>query len=447
MDDIAIKISGLSKKYILGTTGDSITIAERFRQLIKQRKKNAGTFSKDFYALRNIDLEIKRGETIGIIGKNGAGKSTLLKIISQITEPTEGKIEIVGKVASVLEVGMGFHPELTGRENIFLSGTMLGIPKKQIVEKFDEIVDFSGVKRFIDTPVKHYSSGMYVRLAFSVVANIDADILLFDEVLSVGDLAFQIKCAEKIKQLTHKNKTILLVSHNIKDIRDLCTKVLCLKNGFIEEQGETEVIYNYFEDALLSKETHTNISSLIDIDEENISEEQKPKIPLPVLNWDNEDAPKNTHVKLLKVSATAKGKNFGASILPHDTILFEIEYERLVEGAYVGISLSCYYMNELLFISTPDIDEDNRQTKHTGVYKTIITIPSNFFNIGLFFFSLNFTTYLGAYTHSYFKTDEFLYLKILNPYDGSSSEKEKTLYASFQCPIRPLFERKEEKIQ
>lgn len=246
-NDIAIKVTNLSKKYSIGKNENNLTIAERLRYLFRKKKEQENT--EEFYALKDINFEIKKGEAVGIIGRNGSGKSTLLKILSSVTEPTEGRVEINGTIASVLEVGMGFHPELTGRENVFLSGTMLGIQKKQIEEKFNEIVEFAGVEKFIDTPVKHYSSGMYVRLAFSVVTNIDADILLFDEVLSVGDLAFQMKCGKKIRELVGTGKTVILVSHNMADLISLCRNKIYIEDGTISGIGDNIVIQDYIEDA------------------------------------------------------------------------------------------------------------------------------------------------------------------------------------------------------
>lgn len=187
--------------------------------------------AEQFWALRDISFEIAEGQRIAIIGGNGAGKSTLLKLLSRITEPTKGRISIRGKVASLLEVGTGFHPELTGRENIFLNGAILGMPRSEIKKKFDSIVAFSGVEKFLDTPVKHYSSGMYVRLAFSVSAWLDPDILIVDEVLSVGDQAFQKRCAERMKELTSDGRTVIFVSHSMSAVKSMCEKALYLKKG------------------------------------------------------------------------------------------------------------------------------------------------------------------------------------------------------------------------
>ncbi|MEM5427387.1 ABC transporter ATP-binding protein [Cupriavidus oxalaticus] len=202
--------------------------------------------TEDFYALNNISFEVKTGERVGIIGANGAGKSTLLKILSRITEPTRGRITIRGRVSSLLEVGTGFHPELTGRENIFLNGAILGMPRSEIRKKFDEIVDFSEVERFLDTPVKHYSSGMYVRLAFSVSAHLDPEVLILDEVLAVGDARFQKKCMNKMRRFSEDGRTILFVSHSAAAISQFCSTAIYLEKGRIKQMGPAqEVVEEY----------------------------------------------------------------------------------------------------------------------------------------------------------------------------------------------------------
>ncbi len=199
------------------------------------------------YSLRDINFEIQQGEAVGIIGKNGAGKSTLLKILSRVTSPTTGKIEIKGRIASLLEVGTGFHPELTGRENIYLNGAILGMRKKEITRKLDEIIDFSGVERYIDTPVKRYSSGMYVRLAFAVAAHLESEILIVDEVLAVGDAEFQKKCLGKMGDVSKNDgRTVLFVSHNMLAIKSLCSKGLLLHNGFLEKTGDVNKVVEQY---------------------------------------------------------------------------------------------------------------------------------------------------------------------------------------------------------
>lgn len=247
-----IKAENISKKYTLG--GDQAAYATlreslsgAFSALLKKSRSNAS--DKEFWALRDINFEIKPGETVGIIGSNGAGKSTLLKILSRITEPTKGEISIYGRVSSLLEVGTGFHHELTGRENIFLNGAILGMKREEIIRKFDEIVAFAEVEKFIDTPVKRYSSGMTVRLAFAVASHLEPEILIVDEVLAVGDMAFQKKCLGKMERVASEGRTVLFVSHNMAVVRQLCSRGILLKDGRITEDGEIEkVVGSYLQE-------------------------------------------------------------------------------------------------------------------------------------------------------------------------------------------------------
>jgi lipopolysaccharide transport system ATP-binding protein len=246
MGDTMIKVEGLGKKYVITHernehyTALRDVISNKFKGLIKA-KKPAFIAKEDFWALKDIDFEIKKGDAVGIIGRNGAGKSTLLKILSRITEPTHGRIELNGRVASLLEVGTGFHPELTGRENIFLNGAILGMDRPEIKRKFDEIVDFSGVERFLDTPVKRYSSGMYVRLAFAVAAHLEPEILVVDEVLAVGDAEFQKKCLGKMNDVSaNEGRTVVFVSHDLNAITQLCKKTILLEGGRVALFDTTE---------------------------------------------------------------------------------------------------------------------------------------------------------------------------------------------------------------
>jgi lipopolysaccharide transport system ATP-binding protein len=257
---IAVKVENVSKQYRLGKVGTG-TIAHdlnRWWHLVRGKEDpylkigdtNDRTSKGDsdyVWALRDINFEIQQGEAVGIIGRNGAGKSTLLKILSRTTAPTIGTLRLKGRVASLLEVGTGFHPELSGRENIYLNGAILGMNRKEITRKFDEIVDFSGVERYIDTPVKRYSSGMYVRLAFAVAAHLESEILIVDEVLAVGDSEFQKKCLGKMGEVSKgEGRTVLYVSHNLESLRDLCTQAILLKNGQIIDSGFTnDVVSTY----------------------------------------------------------------------------------------------------------------------------------------------------------------------------------------------------------
>ncbi len=253
----AIKIENLSKRYMIGhqkqerytTLRDVMMhrmrgIGQRFRHPLSPNREEINV--EEFWALKDINLEIEQGDRVGIIGRNGAGKSTLLKLLSRITEPTSGKIHLNGQVASLLEVGTGFHPELSGRENIYLNGAILGMHRAEIKRKFDEIVDFSGVEKFLDTPVKRYSSGMYVRLAFAVAAHLEPEILIVDEVLAVGDAQFQKKCLGKMEEVGKEGRTVLFVSHNMGAISQLCATCVWLDKGEIRNIGNTEVISNAY---------------------------------------------------------------------------------------------------------------------------------------------------------------------------------------------------------
>src|SRR5438067_4893754 len=258
MSDAIITVENLGKKYSLRHqrkeryTALRDVIAEKALGFFKNLKSGNGVSvsKEDFWALKDVSFEVQRGEVVGIIGRNGAGKSTLLKILSRITEPTTGKVGIKGRVASLLEVGTGFHPELTGRVNIFLNGAILGMTKVEIKSKFDEIVAFAETEKFLDTPVKRYSSGMYVRLAFAVAAHLEPEILLVDEVLAVGDAAFQKKCLGKMEEVSRGGRTILFVSHQMAAVQNLCQRGILLKDGQIAKSGPiAEVITSYLADA------------------------------------------------------------------------------------------------------------------------------------------------------------------------------------------------------
>jgi len=278
MSNIVIAAENLSKSYLVGHQSaqrESYTalrdvlarevrnFARKGLDFIRGREIVQGDEVEEFWALRDVSFEVSQGEVLGIIGRNGAGKSTLLKILSRITEPTRGRVTIRGRVASLLEVGTGFHPELTGRENIHLNGAILGMTQREIRKKFDEIVAFAEVEQFLDTPVKRFSSGMYVRLAFSVAAHLEPEILVVDEVLAVGDVSFQKKCLGKMGDISSGGRTVLLVSHNMAAIANLCNKCLLLKSGEIRSSGRAQsVIENYLDDG--EELVSSNLSSRMD---------------------------------------------------------------------------------------------------------------------------------------------------------------------------------------
>lgn len=261
-----IQVEGISKSYKIShelkASMGNVSIRDGINNIVRKPIEliTGHRMKKEkFWALKDINFEVNQGEVVGIIGKNGSGKSTLLKILSRITEPTTGEIRMHGRVASLLEVGTGFHPELTGRENVYFNGSILGMRKKEIESKFDEIVAFSEVEKFLDTPVKFYSSGMYVRLAFAVAAHLDPDILIIDEVLAVGDAAFQKKCLGKMREVSTEGRTVLFVSHNMDSVQSLCSRAILLKDGKIEDTGEVDkVSANYFSASRMLRKVYTD---------------------------------------------------------------------------------------------------------------------------------------------------------------------------------------------
>jgi lipopolysaccharide transport system ATP-binding protein len=317
-----IRVERLSKQYAIGgrqepyaTFRESLVNAARFPlNAIKRRRNGNGDHS--FWALKDVSFEVKPGEVVGIIGRNGAGKSTLLKILSRITEPTAGRIELYGRVGSLLEVGTGFHPELTGRENIFLNGAILGMKREEIAKKFDEIVDFAEIEDFLDTPVKRYSSGMYTRLAFAVAANLEPEILIVDEVLAVGDAEFQKKCLGKMHEVSKEHgRTVLFVSHNMTAVQNLCTKAILLRNGQVANAGNTKDIINEY----LSKDTAVQL-------------EQR---------WEKiEDAPGNDAIRLKRVTVVPVGVEEISTITVETAIEIEFEFWNLLsKPADINLSL------------------------------------------------------------------------------------------------------------
>lgn len=295
MSDLAIRVVNLGKRYRIGLTHrrhntlrDLLT--DRVQRFFRPQHRLPASGGREvIWALKDVSFEVKRGEILGIIGPNGSGKSTLLKVLSRVTEPTSGYAQIKGQLGALLEIGTGFHPELTGRENIFLNGAILGMKKAEITRKFDEIVAFAEVEKFLDTPVKHYSSGMFVRLAFSVAAHLEPEILLVDEVLAVGDAAFQKKCLKKMREMMHQGRTIILVSHNMASIEFLCQRAILLYKGHIElDHDPISVITHY-----LGKERN-QITSYRNLRENSISTDGRPQTlfqSIRLLNQKQEETP------------------------------------------------------------------------------------------------------------------------------------------------------------
>lgn len=358
MSDIAIRAEHLSKQYRLGAQQAQRTLREALvdvastpiRWLRGERSQSQNTF----WALDDVSFDIKRGETAGIIGRNGAGKSTILKILSRITKPTRGRVEMFGRVGSLLEVGTGFHTELTGRENIYLNGAILGMPSREIDRKFDEIVDFSGVEKFLDTPVKHYSSGMHVRLAFSVAAHLEPEILIIDEVLAVGDAEFQKKCLGKMNEIAGEGRTILFVSHNKDAVTRLCQRAILLENGKLVLDGPTEEVFSEYYSSLARR----NIELVLDPAKMVLEGGYTWKIDLSdfEISGDSPDNPNQSKIILLE-----NEKKLGPPHTIHDTIRQD------GRGAY------SHWGTQLYFSSSDNTDPRvNRRTyiiKHNQLFR------------------------------------------------------------------------------
>jgi lipopolysaccharide transport system ATP-binding protein len=365
MSDIAIHAEHLSKRYRLGerepykSLRDVIvrTASAPVRWVRQRGQPEAGNWRGYFWALDDISFEIKQGEVVGIIGRNGAGKSTLLKILSRITKPTRGFAEIHGRVGSLLEVGTGFHPELTGRENIYLNGAILGMKRAEIERKFDEIVDFAEIEKFLDTPVKRYSSGMYVRLAFSVAAHLEPEILLVDEVLAVGDAAFQKKSLGKMEEISGTGRTVLFVSHNMGAIEELCRFAILLDKGSIVTTGPARQVVSIY---LQSVDFQQNVRQ-----------------------WDLDQAPGQEKLKLLSIKILDQSGQPRQLFRSDEPIQVELTYKvkAFMNNARIGIRV-LGANNTVLFASTDSDDEIGESHKDLGVYKSCCLIPQNLLNSG-----------------------------------------------------------------
>lgn len=336
MVDTVIKVENLSKLYNFGEVHQ---ITNSFRDKVKGLFKKDGRPKKGqtIWALRNVSFEVKKGEILGIIGRNGAGKSTLLKILSRITKPTRGKVLIDGSISSLLEVGTGFHPELTGRENIYLNGSILGMKKEEISRKFDEIVAFAEIEKFLDTPVKRYSSGMYVRLAFAVAAHMQPEILLVDEVLAVGDIAFQKKCLGKMRDVREKEgRTVLFVSHQLSAIRTLCQQTIWLDSGDLVKQGTSfEVVKEY--ESNYSRSVY-NFSSSVTRSLENITNPSFYIQRVEILNSNNERVNIFSYNDFMTLMVTVSGR------CKSDKYSLEFRIYKLT-GEFVSVGSSGAYHN------------------------------------------------------------------------------------------------------
>jgi len=390
MSDTVITVEGLSKLYRIGSCQNDYktlrdAVADAFTTPFRRLRKRAETkglegnpnlSANTIWALKDVSFEIKRGEVVGIIGRNGAGKSTLLKILSRITEPTEGRAKIHGRVGSLLEVGTGFHPELTGRENIYLNGAILGMRKAEIARKFDEMVAFAEVEKFIDTPVKHYSTGMYLRLAFAVAAHLEPEILLVDEVLAVGDAQFQKKCLGKMRDVAKEGRTVLFVSHQMGAVKSLCSRAIQIANGSIAKDGDAQaVITHYLGDA---------------------SEIPSPEL---ICNAENKRLG-NYQVKLISIRILDSHGKIQSVFQSSQPILIDLEFELYHKSHSLFVGFALLDKQGVLLLQSCHNHGRRPEWPQVGIGLNHLrcTIPSGMLNTGLYYvvprIGLNFSEWI-----------------------------------------------------
>jgi len=395
MTDIAVRVDNLGKRYRIGTRRQddqpllrevlSSLAATPFRKLIGVARRfwarhtsGAGPVPpdpNDLWALRHLSFEVPRGQIIGIIGPNGAGKSTLLKILSRITEPTEGRAEIKGRVGSLLEVGTGFHPELTGRENVYLSGALLGMRKAEMDRKLDEIIAFAEVEKFAETPVKHYSSGMYVRLAFAVAAHLEPDILIVDEVLAVGDVTFQRKCLDKMEDAGQHGRTVLFVTHNMQTVSRLCGRAILVSRGAVQEDGPAAQVAGRY---LLSSIRTPQIATWEDL----------------------RTAPGNEIVRLRSVRVRDESGHTIDFLDIRRPLGIEMVYDVLEDGHVLIPAYHLYNESGTYVFPTHDVDQSWRgRSRPRGRFTSVAWVPGNFFAEGVFLVSATISTHRPYRNH------------------------------------------------
>jgi len=399
----AIQVENLGKLYRLGEVGTG-TISHDLNRWLARIRGKEDPFAKigetndrtakgksDYvWALKDMNFSVQQGEVLGIIGRNGAGKSTLLKLLSKVTLPTAGCIKVRGRIASLLEVGTGFHPEMTGRENIFQNGAILGMTKAEIRRKFDEIVDFAGVERYIDTPVKRYSSGMYVRLAFAVAAHLEPEILIVDEVLAVGDAEFQKKCLGKMKDVSvNEGRTVLFVSHNMAAVKQLCTTGMVLQHGTLAFEGSALEAVNFYQNSG---------------DMNSYFEHHGPL----------EEAPGNQNIRILKFGVTPlKGEILTIS----SGLEFELEFYNQKENINLDVTFELRNNEEIAVFHHGTLLSENKNSDK-GIYSVKAHLPPNLINAGVYYFKLMFGE---DQRYVLFQTENTIQFEILNETIGSNS--------------------------
>jgi lipopolysaccharide transport system ATP-binding protein len=413
---LAIEAHELSKRYRIGqlqaaygTLRDSMT-----RSAARLTGREQSETRQEIWALRDVSFDVREGEVLGLIGANGAGKSTLLKVLTRITTPTSGRAVIRGRVGSLLEVGTGFNPELTGRENVFLNGSILGMKRREIQRKFDAIVEFSGIESFIDTPVKRYSSGMYVRLAFSVAAHLEPEILLVDEVLAVGDAEFQQRCLGRMEDFSGTGRTVLFVSHNMQTINQLCDRVIWLDEGTIAEDGDpSQVVTHYLHSTSYATGAY--------------------------ISWPDDDtAPGDDLARLLAVRAIDEDGNLSETVDVRDALGIEIRYRILRPGPGVFTKIRVRDRRSDIAFNAMDIESHANDSSEPGVYTATAWIPGNILNEGKTTVDVAICTLRAPKLHQRAARYEAVLFTVFDPGDGDSARGRFT--GQMSGVVRPLLE-------
>jgi lipopolysaccharide transport system ATP-binding protein len=415
---VAIEADGLSKRYRLGefeaaygTLRESLVHAGR-RLTGKEHRSN----TQELWALDDVSFRVNEGEVLGVIGKNGAGKSTLLKVLTRITTPTTGRVEIRGRVGSLLEVGTGFHPELTGRENIYLNGAILGMKRREIQQKLPDMVEFSGVEGFLDTPVKRYSSGMYVRLAFSVAAHLEPEILLVDEVLAVGDAEFQRRCLGRMEDFGANGRTVLFVSHNMQAIAQLCDRAILMESGRIAEDGRSEhVVARYLQTSAGAGSSRT---------------------------WDLDSAPGDELARLLSVRVVDRRGETVDYADVRDPVGIELRFRVLEDGPPVVPKIKLVADGRIAF-NAMDVDPRWHERSAPGEYVATAWIPGNYLNEGLMSIDAAVCSIRSPKLHHHVSVHEAVSFHVQDPGEGDSARG--TFSGQWRGVIRPLLEWSAEK--
>ena len=421
MNDVVVRVQGLSKLYRVGQRRRH----DRLRDLLAEKMaapfrrgvskpdglpdaRPSEASDEQLWALRDVTFEVRHGEVIGIVGANGAGKSTLLKILSRITEPTSGRVEMVGRLGSLLEVGTGFNPDLTGRENVYLNGAILGMKREETRRRFDEIVEFAEIERFIDTPVKRYSSGMYMRLAFAVAAHMEPDILIVDEVLAVGDAGFQRKCLGKIGNVAQSGRTVLFVSHNTLAVEDLCDRAIWIKEGRIAQEGDPKAVVSSYLQTTMASHTHRV--------------------------WrDDDDAvgSEDGDVVLLRARVRPSGSPEGP-ITVHTPLDLELDFRKRRPGGRMGLSVALYNEQGIcVFTSGTGIDRGPHSGVPAGDYRNVCRVPGDLLNDGMH----SVTVYIDRNERTVLQLDEALVFDVRDAVEARHGWHGKWVGA-----VRPMLE-------